>query len=90
MSEENTKPTQIDEIIKALDFNLNNLDEARGMTMADVKDFLLDILGTVRDMWERFQSFFEEMDKLNKIKNDTKKDVVKDNVNKTELSRLYV
>lgn len=73
MSEEEEEPNQIEEIIKTLDYNLKSLEDARGMTMADVKDFFLDILGTVRDMWERFRPFFEEMEKLAKIKDSTKK-----------------
>ncbi len=72
MSEEK-QPNQIEQIINALDFNLKNLDDARGMTMADVKEFLLDILGTVRDMWERFEPFFMEMEKVKKIEEATKK-----------------
>ena len=72
MSEEK-EPNQIEEIIKALDFNLKNLEESRGMTMLDVKAFILDLLGTVRDMWERFQPFFDEMEKLKQINEATKK-----------------
>lgn len=91
MSEEK-EPNQIEEIIKALDYNLKNLEDARGMTMADVKTFILDILGTVRDMWELFQPFFEEMEKLAKIKETTskgktyEKGIIKD----PEIKRLYL
>ena len=72
MSEEE-EPNRIEEIIKALDFNLKSLEEARGITMADIKIFFLDLLGTVRDMWEQFRPFFAEMEKLKKIQDAAKK-----------------
>jgi len=73
MSEEK-QPNQIEQIVNALDFNLKSLEEARGMTMADVKVFILDLLGTVRDMWEMFKPFFNEMEKLKQINETTEKE----------------
>lgn len=91
MSEEK-QPNQIEQIIKALDFNLKNLEDARGMTMCDVRDFILDLLGTVRDMWERFQPFFTEMEKLKQIKDSTKKGIKceKEEIKDPEIKRLYL
>lgn len=91
MSEEK-QPNNIDEIINALDFNLNSLGEARGMTMADVKLFFLDILGTIRDMWERLQGFFEEMDKLKEIEKAAKKGKTyeKKEIKDPEIRRLFI
>jgi len=88
-----TEPNQIEEIINALDTNLKNLEDARGMTMGDVKEFLLDLLGTVRDMWERFKGFFEEMDKLKEIEEATEKgEKYTDHskkINDNDVERLY-
>lgn len=90
MSEEK-QPNQIEQIINALDFNLKNLDDARGMTMADVKEFLLDLLGTVRDMWERFQPFFTEMEKLKQVKNTTEKgEKKKKEILEDDIENLYL
>lgn len=70
---EKTNPNQIEKIIEALDINIKNLEEANRMTMMDVKTFILDILGTMRDMWERLKDFFLEMQKIKEIEECTEK-----------------
>jgi len=90
MSEEK-QPNQIEQIINALDFNLENLEDARGMTMADVRVFILDLLGTVRDMWEMFKPFFIEMEKLKQVKNTTKKgEKNKEEILRDDIENLYL
>lgn len=79
---------QIEEIKNALDENLKTLNEAKGLTMADVKWLLLELIGTVRDMWERFETFFIEMDRVNKINKATEKgEKYEDN---TDVKKLYI
>jgi len=65
---------QIEDVIQGLDKNINFLEKTeKGVSEIDVKGLLIDIIGTIRDMWEKFNNVFEMVDKLKEIEDSAKK-----------------
>jgi len=65
---------EIEDVIQGLDKNINFLEKTeKGVSEIDVKGLLIDIIGTIRDMWEKFNNVFEMVDKLKEIEDSAKK-----------------
>ncbi len=63
---------KIDETMEALDKNIKNLEEAEEINLKDCQTLLLDLFGTIRDLWESLKYIFEQAEKIKKIEQDTK------------------
>ena len=63
---------KIDETMEALDKNIKNLEEAEEINLKDCQNLLLDLFGTIRDLWESLKYIFEQAEKIKKIEQDTK------------------
>jgi len=64
---------QIEDVIEGLDKNIEFLENPYRLENKDIKGLLIDILGTIRDMWEKFNNVFDMVDKLKEIEESAKK-----------------
>lgn len=80
----------IKEIIEALDKNIKGLEEVKEINLIDVKTLLIDLFGTIRDMWEGLRDIFIKVEKISIINTPTiiKGEIVKKNFSE-EAGRLY-
>jgi len=53
-----SKSEEIKKVIETLDKNIQSLEQAEEITLQDVKEFLIDLMGSTRDMWEEFSDIF--------------------------------
>ena len=67
------KGKEIEEIIKGLDSNIEKLEEASRITLKDTKELLIDLFGSLRDMWEQFKGIFEKFAEVEEIEKATEK-----------------
>jgi len=59
--------TEIEDVIQGLDKNIEFLKSPYRLENNDIKGLLLDIMGTMKDMWEKFNNVFKMVDKLSEI-----------------------
>jgi len=83
--------TEIEDVIQGLDKNIEFLKTAEDVKMSDIKGLLLDVIGTMRDLWEKFDNVFKMMEEIQEIEKATKKGekLEEDSENK-DLKRLYL
>lgn len=65
---------EIKEIIEALDKNIEFLESPYRLENKDIKGLLIDLIGTIRDMWENLEEVFGTVDKLKETEEATKKE----------------
>ena len=58
---------EIEDVIQGLDKNIKFLKSPYRLENKDIKGLLLDIMGTMKDMWEKFNNVFKMVDKLSEI-----------------------
>ena len=84
--------TEIDDVVQGLDKNIEFLKEAEDVSINDIKGLMIDMIGIMRDLWEKFAGVFKASDKLKEIEKPTKeekyleKDIDKDQ----DLKSLYL
>ncbi len=64
---------KIDETIHALDKNIKNLEEAEQINLIDCQTLLLDLFGTIRDLWDSLKYIFQQAKKIQDIDEATTK-----------------
>ena len=85
------KMNEISEVIQGLDKNIKFLETTeKGITEIDIKGLLIDILGTIRDMWEKFDNVFKMMDKVKEIEKAAEKgEKYREENSNEDVRRLY-
>ena len=58
---------EIIDIIKTLDKNIESLNGVNKLENKDIIMLFLDLIGTFKDMWERFEGVFNKVNEINKI-----------------------
>ena len=84
--------TEIEDVIESFDKNIEFLKNPHRLKNKDIKGLLLDIIGIMKDMWEKFNNVFKMMDEVKEIEEATKKGEKfeeMDSENK-DLKRLYL
>ena len=79
----------IKEIINALDKNIKCLEEVEEINISDVKTLLIDLFGTMRDLWVKLDSVFGKFDELNAINEATEKGENYEEKISDDVERLY-
>lgn len=81
---------KIDETIKALDNNIKNLEEAEQINLKDCQTLLLDLFGTIRDLWDSLKYIFIKAQKIQNIEQATEKgEKYEEKVDDEDIKRLY-
>jgi len=81
---------EIEDVIQGLDKNIEFLENPYRLENKDIKGLLIDILGTIRDMWEKFNDVFKMVDKVKEIEETTEKEIKYEEKNGNEdVRRLY-
>lgn len=83
--------TEIDDVIQGLDKNIEFLKNPYRLENKDIKGLLIDILGTIRDMWEKFNNVFSMVDKLKEIEKSTEEEKYEEkDINNQDIRNLYL
>jgi len=70
--------TEIEDVIQGLDKNIEFLKNPYRLENNDIKGLLLDILGMMKDMWEKFNNVFKMMDEVHKIEESAKEELCRE------------
>jgi len=84
---------EIDETIKALDQNIKNLEEVDEINLRDCQILLLDLFGTIRDLWDSLKYIFEQAQKIKEVDDATNKkikDIEESGKSSIEVKGLYI
>jgi len=82
--------TEIEDVIQGFDKNIEFLEKTeKGITEINIRGLLIDLFGTMRDMWEKFANVFEMVEKLNEIEKGQKYEE-KIDPNNQDLKSLYL
>lgn len=82
---------KIDETMEALDKNINNLENAEEINLKDCQTLLLDLFGTIRDLWESLKFIFEQAQKIKEIDKATEKgEKYEEKIDNNDIKRLYL
>lgn len=82
--------TEIEEVIQGLDKNIKFLKSPYRLENKDIKGLLIDVIGTMRDLWEKFDNVFKMMDKVKEIEEASEKGELYEEENGNEdVRRLY-
>lgn len=80
---------EINEVVDGIDNNIKLLEEAEEINFSDVKTLLVMVFGTLKDLFERFQSVFEKVEQVNKLEGSIiKGEIITRNFSE-EAKRLY-
>ncbi len=79
---------EINNIIKTLDKNIESLSGVNKIENKDIVILFLDLFGTLRDMWKRFEVIFDKVDELNKIEAGEEKNDYNE-IKDEDIKRLY-
>lgn len=81
---------KIDETIVALDKNIKSLEDAEQINLKDCQTLLLDLFGTIRDLWDSLKYIFEQANKIQEIDEATTKgEKYEEKIIDEDVKRLY-
>ncbi|MFX1371330.1 MAG: hypothetical protein ACFFCE_05675 [Promethearchaeota archaeon] len=64
---------EIKEVIEGIEKNIRSILLSKEFTLEDAKMILIDLLGTFKDLWKKFDFIFEKVGKIIEIEESTKK-----------------
>lgn len=84
--------TEIDEVINGLDKNIQFLESPYRLENKDIKGLLIDVIGTMRDLWQKFADVFKMMDEINEINKAIKNEKLHEEIplKDQDLKNLYL
>jgi len=77
---------EINIVIKALDKNIEILEGVNKLKDEDVVMLFLELFGTLKDMWERFEVVFDKVKELKKVESE---EYNYNDIKDEDIQRLY-
>jgi len=64
---------EIKEVVERLDSNIESLKECDEITIDNIREVLIDLIGIIKNIWEQFGDVYQLVSKIQEIEEATEK-----------------